>query len=303
MAVSVDLSTSSPGWLNKTQYPYDPNFFETDAGRMHYVDAGHGEPIVFIHGLPTWSFVYRHLIRGLSPHYRCIAPDLIGFGFSDKPADWSYSPYAQAMLVGQLIDSLGFDKVTLVVHDYGAPVGMSFAVDYPDRIKNIVCFNSFCWDLHGNPHAERVGKIATSAAGKLLLTSMNTWPKMVRRMFGERDAYTETFERMLEGPASNKDDRTGLWATAKCFTTCGHAFDEIWSRRGELVEIPFLFLWGMKDDAFGEKSLNKWWHEFPLADVEQFPSVGHFPMEEKPPEVLKAVQGFLLSRARMPYLM
>ena len=87
-------------WLDRRQYPFGSNYLELAMGRMHYVDAGEGEPIMMLHGQPTWSFMYRETIQGLAPRYRCIAPDHIGFGLSDKPCDWSYRPEQHAENVG-----------------------------------------------------------------------------------------------------------------------------------------------------------------------------------------------------------
>ena len=95
---------------------------------MHYVDEGQGPPLVFVHGTPDWSFVWRHLIKALSPRYRCIAPDNLGFGLSDKPRDASYAPPEQAANLRQLIEHLGLRDITLVLHDFGGPFGLSYAI-------------------------------------------------------------------------------------------------------------------------------------------------------------------------------
>ena len=79
-------------WLDRTEYPFRPHHFHAPAGRMHYVDEGKGEVILFVHGNPSWSFLYRHLIKALSRTHRCVAPDNLGFGLSDKPADADYTP-------------------------------------------------------------------------------------------------------------------------------------------------------------------------------------------------------------------
>ena len=80
--------TMLPSWLDRSEYPFEPRYVDLPLGKMHYVDEGPGDPILFVHGTPTWSFDYRHLIKALSPHARCIAPDLLGFGLSDRPADF-----------------------------------------------------------------------------------------------------------------------------------------------------------------------------------------------------------------------
>lgn len=269
---------------------------------MHYVDEGSGDPIVFLHGIPTWSFIFRHLIRGLAGQYRCIAPDMIGFGLSEKPPHWSYSPLDQCHNLAALVESLGLESFTLVMHDYGAAVGMCYAVDNPERVKRIVVINGAAWNIHGDPHAERIAKIASGIGGRMVLTSLTNWAKIVRRTFADRSKYTESFDKAIVGPTVNKDDRIGLWRTAKALGSAGPFLDDVWHRRRQLADVPFHFIWGMKDPIYGEKYLNKWWHEFPLSPVERLPMAGHFPMEEKPAEVLASIQEFLNAPIKASFL-
>ncbi len=100
-----------------------------------------------VHGTPTWSFMYRHLIRDLSPRYRCIAPDHLGFGLSDRPAGWSYRPEDQARNLARLIETLGLKDLTLVVHDFGGPIGLAYALDHPENVRRLVLFNTWMWSF------------------------------------------------------------------------------------------------------------------------------------------------------------
>lgn len=109
-------------WIDRKEYPFKSHFLQLEMGKMHYIDEGSGEPIVMVHGNPTWSFLYRHLIKGLSKNYRCIAIDNIGFGLSDKPADWSYYPEDHAKNLYLLIEKLDLKGITLIVQDWGGPI-------------------------------------------------------------------------------------------------------------------------------------------------------------------------------------
>ena len=122
-------------WIDPLQYPFQPHYIAVGAGQMHYVDEGRGKPIVMVHGTPTWSFMYRHLIKGLSDDFRVIAPDHIGFGLSDKPENWSYKPIDHAKNLAYLIESLGLEDITLVVHDFGGPIGLAYAVENPQNVS------------------------------------------------------------------------------------------------------------------------------------------------------------------------
>jgi haloalkane dehalogenase len=125
----------TPEWLDTQEYPFTQHFFKTPDGNMHYVDEGLGEPIVFVHGNPAWSFEFRKLIKEFSRTNRCIAPDMIGFGLSDKPAEYSYLPKDQAKNLDLFLESLPLENITMVVGDWGGPVGLSYALNHPEKIK------------------------------------------------------------------------------------------------------------------------------------------------------------------------
>ncbi|MDZ7761509.1 MAG: alpha/beta fold hydrolase [Desulfovermiculus sp.] len=124
-------------WIDRKKYPFESRYFAVSAGRMHYVDEGAGSPIVMVHGNPTWSFLYRNLIKRLRPQYRCVAADHIGFGLSDNPEDWSYRPEDHAQNLSALIDGLGLSDITFVLQDWGGPH------------RPILCYNS---SGQGYPH-------------------------------------------------------------------------------------------------------------------------------------------------------
>jgi haloalkane dehalogenase len=124
-------------------FPFAPNYVEQDGLRMHYLDEGSGAPVLLLHGEPTWSFLYRKLIPPLAQVGRCIAPDYFGFGRSDKPTarDWySYDRHTES--IARLAAELDLRDVTLVVQDWGGPIGFRFAVENPDRVARLVVMNT-----------------------------------------------------------------------------------------------------------------------------------------------------------------
>src|SRR5580765_3343709 len=113
---------SVPDWVDRDAYPFGDHRVALSMGGMHYVDEGRGEPILFVHGTPTWSFEYRHLIKALSLSHRCLAPDHLGFGLSDRPAKFPYTPEAHAAMLREFVERLDLRDMTLVVHDFGGPI-------------------------------------------------------------------------------------------------------------------------------------------------------------------------------------
>ena len=108
----------------KILYPFESRFFDLGGVRYHYLDEGRGEPIVMVHGNPTWSFYYRHLIMDLRKEYRVIAPDHIGCGLSDKPQQYEYTLEHHIANLEALLEHLALKKITLALHDWGGPIGM-----------------------------------------------------------------------------------------------------------------------------------------------------------------------------------
>lgn len=302
MSTTIERPLAPRSWIPAIQYPYEGRHIEVDGGSMHYVDEGAGQPIVFVHGLPAWSFVFRHLIRGLSGSYRCVAPDLIGFGLSDKPPHWGYSPLDQCHNLGRLIDRLGLHGITLVGHDFGAGLALAYAVDNPDRIAKVVVLNGTCWDVSNDPMMGRIGRMACSAFGRALMTRTHSWPKLVRRTFFDRTKFTDSFAKAIEGPFLEPESRYGIWKTVKALSASGPYFEDAWRSKQRIADVPFQFVWGMNDPLLGEKALNRWWHDFPISPVTRIERTGHFPMEERPPQVLSAIQEFLVAPSKVRYL-
>src|SRR5690606_1430255 len=105
-------------WLDKTEYPFTPHYFEVNAQRLHFIDEGKGETILFVHGTPSWSFDFRNVIKVLQDHYRCVAIDHMGFGLSDKPESYDCSAQRHSLTLTQFILQQDLNNLTLVVHDF-----------------------------------------------------------------------------------------------------------------------------------------------------------------------------------------
>lgn len=126
-------------------YPFTSRRLESSAGRMHYVDEGEGRPILMLHGNPTWSFLYRNVIGALRDRFRCIALDLPGFGLSDRPPGYGYTPAEQTAVVGELVAGLDLRDLIVMGHDWGGPIGLAAACAAPDRVSGIVLGNTWFW--------------------------------------------------------------------------------------------------------------------------------------------------------------
>jgi haloalkane dehalogenase len=283
--------SSSAKWLNKTEYPFAPHYFITHAGNMHYVDEGSGSPVVFVHGNPTWSFQFRNMIKILSKTNRCVAPDHIGFGLSDKPADWSYLPADHAANFEQFLESLDLKDITLVVGDWGGPIGLSYAINHPEKVKGIVIANTWLWSVRNDWYYQGFSKFTGGLIGRFLIRKRNFFARdIVRAAFGDKSKLTEEIHRHYLSPLAVPEERKGCWTFPRQIIAASGWLDTLWERVDVLKTKSILFAWGMKDIAFREKELKRWISMFPEAKVVRFPNTGHFVTEENPAELSEEIR-------------
>ncbi len=263
-------------------------------GRLHYVDEGRGDPVLFSHGTPTWSFEWRHLIRALSATHRCIAPDHLGFGLSDRPREAPYTPEAHAERLAQFVDALGLDSFTLVVHDYGGPIALPLALDDRRRVRRLVVVNTWMWRLDDDPDMRRAGRIAGGALGRFLYRWLNLSLRViVPSAYADRRKLTREIHAQYLAPFSDRWARGAvLWPLAHALLGSTAYYDSLWQRRGRLRDVPTLVVWGTRDPAFKPHQLARWRTVVPHARVLELP-VGHWPHEEAPDAVTAAVREFL----------
>ena len=295
MSATMTDRRTVPGWVDREAYPFESRWAELPGGRrMHYVDEGEGETILFVHGTPTWSFEWRHLLRGLSGEFRCVAPDLMGFGLSDRPADFAYTPEAHARALREVVDALDLRGFTLVVHDFGGPIGLPLALDDSGRVRRLVVLNSWMWSLRGDRQMERGARLLGGALGRWMYRRLNVSLRaIVPTAYADRKKLTPAIHRQYLAPFPDADSRGRvLWALARALMGSSEHYDALWRRRDRLRDLPALIVWGTRDPAFKPGLLDRWKEALPQARVVTLP-VGHWPQEEAPDEVLAAVRDFL----------
>jgi haloalkane dehalogenase len=263
---------------------------------MQYVDEGEGHPLVFVHGTPTWSFLYRHQIKALFRHYRCIAPDHIGFGLSDKPADYPYSAQQLAENFEAFLQQLDLPRFTLVVHDFGGPIGLSYALKHPEQVERIVLFNTWMWSNKGDKQAQQVDRIVSSRFGGWLYRYFNLSPRLLLPQgFADKSKLTKTLKQCYTQPFARTNERYGTLGLARSLMGDSGWYDGLWKSRARIQDKPVLLLWGVKDAFFDLEKLERWKSALNNYELLQL-DCGHFPQEEAPESVSEAIRTFLQER-------
>lgn len=281
-------------WLNTELYPFQHHYISLSSGQMHYVDEGQGEVMLFVHGTPTWSFLYRDLIKHLSKNYRCIAIDHLGFGLSDKPQNFAGRPQDHAQNLSDFIQQLDLQNITLVVHDFGGPIGLGAALDQADRIKQVVLFNTWLWETASNPAVKKIDKIARSWIGRLLYLTFNFSPKvLLKKGFADKKRLTKEVHQHYIHPFPTKASRQSLLRLAESLRGSSAWYQTQWERLESLTDKPWLILWGNKDEFITTEYLKSWTDRLPQADVKTW-NCGHFVPEERTNETIVALESFLV---------
>jgi haloalkane dehalogenase len=287
----------------KHLYPFESHYINIKGLKYHFVDEGTGNPVLMIHGNPTWSFYYRELIKALSGNYRTIAVDHIGCGLSDKPDKNQYDYRLKSRVddIEALIDSLELsEKITLILHDWGGMIGMAFALRHPERIGRIVIMNTAAF----LPPAEKKLPVRLRLIRNIRLFA--TPAVLGFNLF----AYSALF--MASHKGLSKDVKSGLTAPYNCwknrratlyfvqdipvgkndpsYSIVKHADENL----HKLAGIPMLICWGKHDFVFDESYLAEWQRRFPDAEVNLLSDAGHYVLEDESEKVCMLVKDFLI---------
>jgi olefin beta-lactone synthetase len=290
--------------LDKSLYPFESHFFHIHGLKYHYLDEGRGEPIVMLHGNPTWSFYYRDLIKALRSYYRIIAPDHIGMGLSDKPDDSRY-PYTSRQRVedlGQLIDYLQLKSFTLVGHDWGGVIGMAYAALNPEKIKAMVMMNTagFNWPVNKRfPLVLFFSRLPLVSA--IFIRGLNAFARGAVWIGMKRRWMKKEVAKGLLHPYGSWKDRIAVHRFVQAIPVRpndpGYDLGLLMESRLKLLgQVPKLFCWGMKDSIFCSKILNEWLRHFPDAEVHRIEDAGHYILEDAPQEVIPLVEKFMKTK-------
>ncbi|MCB0642400.1 MAG: alpha/beta fold hydrolase [Phaeodactylibacter sp.] len=282
-------------------YPFESHYLTIGGHRYHYVDEGTGDPVVLLHGNPSWSIYYRELIQKLSLHYRCLAPDHIGMGLSDKPGDAAYS-YTLSQRVKDLEEFLAAkgisEGITLVVHDWGGVIGMSYARRHPAAIKKIVLLNTSAFHLPETKPLPMMLRLTRTWLGAFFVRGFNAFSGGATRVGVRRKQMSRALRRAYTAPYNSWQNRIATLRFVQDIPLKkgDPGFDYVTDLQDHLHlfrQTPVLIAWGMKDVVFDAHFLRKWIDYLPQAKVHRFEDCGHYVLEDAQEEICKLILDFL----------
>jgi haloalkane dehalogenase len=292
----MTMAPGAPAWLDRAAWPYAAHGVDTGDGRQHYVDEGEGPAVVLVHGTPTWSFEWRHVVAGLRGTHRVVAPDHLGFGLSERPAAAGYRPEDHARRFRRFMDAVCPEgPLTLVVHDFGGPIALDWALDHADRLSHLVVTNTWMWPFDDDPSMRRKARMAGGALGRWLYRRLNASLTLIMpSAYGKRRRLTPAIHGQYLAVFPDADSRERvLFALAQALLGSSAFYASLWARRERLAGVDVQVSWGMRDPAFPPSMLERWKAACPRARVVPFDDAGHWPHEESPTDYVAALRQVL----------
>jgi haloalkane dehalogenase len=283
-------------------YPFAPRTFDWAGLHLNYLDEGAGDPVVMLHGNPTWSYYFRNLVLALRDRHRCIVPDHIGCGLSDKPpiSQYDYALKSRIDDVEALLDHLGVrGKITLILHDWGGMIGLGYAARHPERIARIVATNTSCTRLPAGkrfPWLLRVGR--NTRLGAWLILKKNAFCRAAAKWCVTRQPLPPDVRDMYLKPYDSPEHRVAVLKFVQTIplTESDPGFDIVRGVEESLPKfrgVPTLLLWGLKDFVFDRHFLAAWQKHFLHAETHTWTDCGHYLLEDAGEEVIRMVTEFL----------
>ena len=283
-------------------YPFSSQTIPFAYGKLryHFVDEGprtKARAVLMLHGNPTWSFYYRNVIEALKGEHRCLVPDHMGCGLSDKPQDYTYTLKQHIENARSLVDRLEVKELDLVLHDWGGAIGMGLAMQIPERIRRIVVLNTAAFLSPRIPF--RIDICRTPVLGDIAIRGLNAFARAALFMaVAHREKLTPDIKNGLLLPYDSWEHRiailrfvqdipmTPLHPTWKLMQEIEAALPQFKSRK-------MLICWGMKDWCFDTSFLKTWREKFPEAEVSEYADAGHYVLEDAWEQIAPKIAAFL----------
>jgi haloalkane dehalogenase len=272
-------------------FPFASKWYESPVGRIHYVDEGEGAPILFLHGNPTWSFLYRGIIIRLRKRFRCVALDYPGFGLSAHPQDYGYTPAEHARVVSAFVRHLELENLTIMGHDWGGPIGMRVALDTFARLRALVMGNTWYWPAD-SWQQKTFSYVLGSAPLQTQLLRRNFFVDKILPLGVKYPLADEVMQHYRE-PFPTPDSRVGVAELPRQILA-----SELWLGQlaGEvaeqLINVPLLLVWGLEDLAYPRQLMERFREDFRLTSVRRL-DARHYIQEDQPGEIAEAIEEFL----------
>jgi haloalkane dehalogenase len=280
-----------PAWVPQELYPFDGRRVAVGGAQVHYVDEGEGPPLLLLHGNPTWSFLYRDVVLGLRDRFRCIAVDLPGFGLSRPPAGYGFTPAEHAAVLERLVLELELDGLTMMVQDWGGPIGFAVATRHPARFAAFVVANTWAWPK-GDPGTQLFSRLLGGPVGRRLIQQRNLFVERILPAGVRRRRLPEAVMAAYRGPFPTPASRRPTAVFPREILASRPFLADVERRLAPLRDRPALILWPTADVAFRDRERRRWEQLFPDHRTVLVEGAGHYVQEDASDELVAAIRAW-----------
>ncbi len=286
-----------PAWVSDELFPFESRFLDVHGANVHYIDGGDGPVFLALHGNPTWSFLYRHIVQGLTDRFRCVALDYPGFGLSTAPAGYRYTIAEHARVVDGFVDRLGLREVTMMVQDWGGPIGFWVATRHPQWFRAFVIGNSWAWPLRDRTTEVFSKVLGSSGLGGLLVRRADVFVNVFMRGGIRRKKLTPAERQMYKRPHPTPESRVPVHVMPREILAAHELLAEVERGLVRVADKPALIVWGEKDPGFKVPHRQRWERTFPNHRTHILRGASHYIQEDAPDEIVTAIKDWWPGRA------
>jgi haloalkane dehalogenase len=278
-----------PNWFIPEELPYESHWIDVDGHEVHYLDVGTGPTLLMLHGNPTWSFLYRRMIAGLSDRFRCVALDYPGFGLSTARSGFGFTATEQAGVVARFVELLDLRDVTPIMQDWGGPIGISAVLAAPSRYSRLVVGNTWAWP--SNRWTRSFSHVAGGRlTGWLLTQKVNFFVKDFLPRGIRTRHLTEGERAMYFGPFPTVDSRLPVMVFPREIRTAEPFLAGIERGLPAIQDMPLLLFWADQDIAFKESVRHRWQDAFPQRRDHTLEGSGHYWQDDMGEEAVTVIR-------------
>ncbi|MGH9183841.1 MAG: alpha/beta fold hydrolase [Acidimicrobiales bacterium] len=265
-----------PAWVSDELFPFQSRFVDVDGNSIHYVDEGVGPVLLMLHGNPTWSFLYRDLVAGLRDRSRCIALDYPGFGLSHPRPGYGFGAAEHSSVVEAFVAHLDLSEVTLMVHDWGGPIGLGAAGRAPERYRALVIANTWAWPVSGNRRHQWFSTVMGGPVGRFLIGEANAFVNVLVPGGHRRRRLTAAERAHYRGPFTEKEAREPMAVLPREIVAASGFLSQVEANLARLADRPTLITWADRDRAFRQDEKRRFESLFPHHTTVDLRAAGHF---------------------------
>ena len=285
-----------PAWVSETLFPFTSRFVRIEDAQLHYVDEGTGPTLLFLHGSPMWSFMFRHTIGALRAQFRCVAVDMPGLGLSMAPVACGSEFERNSSYYRKFVQHFDLRNVTLIAHATAAPSALRMIISEQGRAAGVVITNSFAWSMRAFPSMWRFVRVVSSRPFRILNERLNLLPRLTTRIGRSSGRFGEAECAAILGPYQQPDARRHLGSLLYGLRAEVPFFEALRADLPKLRTTPLLLLYGIKDHGYQAGFLEQWKSMVPEASVTLLEKSGHFAPEDEPETYTAALSEWLAQR-------